>query len=120
MAAYNKYNGVPCTVHPMLKDITVNEWGENGIICTDGGAFSLLVNAHHYYSDLPTAAAACIKSGITMFLDNYKPSLRTALEKGLVTEKDIEKSLRGTLRVMLKLGLMDNNSNNQQLKQSIL
>jgi beta-glucosidase len=112
MAAYNKYNGVPCTVHPMLKDITVNEWGENGIICTDGGAFSLLVNAHHYYPDLPTAAAACIKSGITMFLDNYKPSLRTALEKGLVTEKDIDQSLRGTLRVMLKLGLLDNNSSN--------
>ena len=112
MAAYNKYNGVPCTVHPMLKDITVKEWGENGIICTDGGAFSLLVNAHHYYPDLPTAAAACIKAGITMFLDNYKPSLKTALEKGLVTEKEIDQSVRGTLRVMLKLGLMDNNSTN--------
>jgi len=112
MAAYNKYNGVPCTVHPMLKDITVKEWGQNGIICTDGGAFSLLVNAHHYYPDLPVAAAACIKAGITMFLDNYKPSLKTALEKGLVTEKDIDQSVRGTLRVMLKLGFMDNNSGN--------
>ena len=112
MAAYNKYNGVPCTVHPMLKDITVKEWGENGIICTDGGAFSLLVNAHHYYPDLPTAAAACIKSGITMFLDNYKASVKTALEKSLITEKDIDQSVRGTLRVMLKLGLMDNSSSN--------
>jgi beta-glucosidase len=112
MAAYNKYNGVPCTVHPMLKDITVKEWKQNGIICTDGGAFSLLVNAHHYYPDLPTAAAACIKSGITMFLDNYKPSLKTALEKKLVTEKEIDQSVRGTLRVMIKLGLMDNNSDN--------
>jgi beta-glucosidase len=112
MAAYNKYNGVPCTVHPMLKDITVKEWKQNGIICTDGGAFSLLVNAHHYYPDLPTAAAACIKSGITMFLDNYKPSLKTALEKGLLSEKEIDQSVRGTLRVMLKLGLMDNNSGN--------
>ncbi|HEV8513661.1 MAG TPA: glycoside hydrolase family 3 N-terminal domain-containing protein, partial [Cyclobacteriaceae bacterium] len=112
MAAYNKYNGVPCTVHPMLKDITVKEWGENGIICTDGGAFSLLVNAHHYYQDLPTAAAACIKAGITMFLDNYKSSVKTALEKGMITEKEIDQSVRGTLRVMLKLGLMDNNSSN--------
>ena len=23
----------------MLKNITVDEWGQNGIICTDGGAF---------------------------------------------------------------------------------
>jgi beta-glucosidase len=27
MAAYNRYNGIPCTVHPMLKNITVDEWG---------------------------------------------------------------------------------------------
>jgi beta-glucosidase len=40
MAAYNSYNGIPCTVHPMLKNITVNQWGQNGIICTDGGAYS--------------------------------------------------------------------------------
>jgi len=31
-------NGVPMTVNPILKDITVKEWGQNGIICTDAGA----------------------------------------------------------------------------------
>lgn len=25
MAAYNRYNGIPCTVHPVLKDVTVKE-----------------------------------------------------------------------------------------------
>jgi beta-glucosidase len=112
MAAYNKYNGIPCTVHPVLKEVTVNEWGQNGIICTDGGGFSRLVNSHHYYENLTEAAAACIKAGITMFLDRYKPAVPDALEKGLITEKDIDEVVQGNLRVMLKLGLLDNSPDN--------
>jgi len=119
MAAYNKYNGIPCTVHPVLKDVAVNEWGQNGIICTDGGAYSLLVNAHKYYSNFADAAAGCIKAGITMFLDRYKPGLQEALDKGLITEKDIDHAVRGTLRVMLKLGLLDDNSENPYSKIGI-
>ncbi|MCB0608393.1 MAG: glycoside hydrolase family 3 C-terminal domain-containing protein, partial [Lewinella sp.] len=112
MAAYNKYNGIPCTVHPMLKDVTVKDWGQNGIICTDGGAFQRLVNDHKYYPDLTEAAAACIHSGITMFLDFYKPHVQAALDKGLLKEADIEQAIRGNLRVMLKLGLADDNPAN--------
>jgi beta-glucosidase len=112
MAAYNKYNGVPCTVHPVLKKVTVAEWGQNGIICTDGGAFKRLIDSHKYFADLPHAAASCIKSGINMFLDLYKPSLQEALKEKLVDEKEINEAVRGTLRVMLKLGLMDSNAEN--------
>ncbi len=112
MAAYNKYNGIPCTVHPVLKEVTVDMWGQNGIICTDGGAFALLVNSHHYYPDLAEAAAGCIHSGINMFLDRYRPYLDQALEKGLINEAEIDQVLKGTLRVMLKLGLMDEGKDN--------
>jgi len=112
MAAYNKVNGIPCTVHPMLKDITVNEWGQNGIICTDGGAFKRLVDSHHYFANYEEAAAACIKAGINMFLDQYKPYLPDAIAKGMVTEAEINEVLRGTLRVMLKLGLLDTSTKN--------
>lgn len=52
MAAYNAYNHIPCTVHAMLRDITVKEWGQDGIICTDGGALTLLVTEHHFYDEL--------------------------------------------------------------------
>jgi beta-glucosidase len=112
MAAYNKYNGIPCTVHPVLKDVTVNEWGQNGIICTDGGGFKHLIDSHKYFKNLAEAAAASIKSGITMFLDQYQPYLKEALKAQLVSEKEIDSVLRGNLRVMLKLGLMDNGPDN--------
>ncbi|MEJ2006062.1 MAG: glycoside hydrolase family 3 N-terminal domain-containing protein, partial [Cyclobacteriaceae bacterium] len=112
MAAYNKYNGIPMTVHPVLEEVTVEEWGQDGIICTDGGAFRLLVSAHKYYPDLVEAAAGCIKAGITMFLDDYKEPLKEAFAQGLITESEIDEAVRGTLRVMLKLGLMDAGDDN--------
>jgi beta-glucosidase len=46
MAAYNSWNGTPMAVNPILKSMTVAEWHENGIICTDGGAMTQLVTTH--------------------------------------------------------------------------
>ena len=112
MAAYNKYNGIPCAVSPVLRNVTMKDWGLRGIISTDGGAFKQLLTTHAYYSSLPVAAAECIKAGITMFLDDYRPSVKEALEKGLITEKDIEAAIYGNFRVLLKLGLFDNSPQN--------
>jgi len=107
MASYNKVNGIPQAVNPMLKKVTVEEWGENGIICTDGGAYRMLVTAHKYYPTLAEAAAGCIKAGINQFLDTYKPGTQEALSKKLITEADIDQDLRGVFRVMIKLGQLD-------------
>jgi len=107
MASYNAVNGVPQTVSPMLKNMTVNEWGQNGIICTDGGAYRMLVNSHHYYPTAAEAAAGCIKAGINQFLDNYKAGVNEALQKKLISEADLDANLRGVFGVMIKLGQLD-------------
>ena len=107
MASYNCWNGIPMCVHPCLQQTARNEWGNCGIICTDGGAFSMLVTAHHYYPDLTQAAAAVIKAGTGQFLDRYQPHVKAALEKGLITETDIDRVIRGNLFVALKLGMLD-------------
>jgi beta-glucosidase len=65
-----------------LKNVTVNEWGQNGIICTDGGGLEHLVNDHRYFPNLETATAACIKAGINVFLDGvHSQYIRKALEE---------------------------------------
>jgi len=107
MAAYNKYNGIPMMVHPVLKDIAVKEWGQNGIICTDGGALGLLWKEHKYYPDSAWAAAAAVKAGINQFLDRQVNPVTTALKQGLLKETDIDEVIRGDFRVMIKLGLLD-------------
>ena len=121
MTAYNKYNGIPCTVHPVLKNVTVNEWGQNGIIATDGGAYRQLVTHHKYFPDLKAAAKGCLDAGTTMFLDDFKGPLTEAVKEGLIREEEIDRAVRGTLRVLLKLGLLDreDESENPYLKIGI-
>jgi beta-glucosidase len=112
MAAYNKYNGIPCTVSPVLRNVAMKDWGLRGIISTDGGAFKQLLTTHSYYPSLAVAAAECIKAGITMFLDDFRGSVKEALDKGLITGKDIDDAIYGNLRVLLKLGLLDDSKEN--------
>jgi beta-glucosidase len=107
MAAYNAYNGIPCAVHPMLKEVAVDEWGQDGIICTDGGAMKLLITHHKAYEDEAHAVAAVVKAGIGQFLDDYIPGAQKAVEDGLLTEAEIDAALRGNFRVMVRLGLLD-------------
>jgi beta-glucosidase len=107
MAAYNAYNAVPCTAHPVLAEVTVAQWKQDGIICTDAGALKFLVSAHRYYPDIPRAAAAAVRAGITQFLDDYRDGVRSALERGLLTEPEIDRAIRGNFRVMIRLGLLD-------------
>ena len=107
MAAYNKWNGIPMAVHPVYENVVRPDWQMDGIICTDGGAMGMLYTAHHYVDSLPAAAAEVVKAGLGQFLDNYKEPVKVALESGLLTETDIDKALRGNLKVALKLGLLD-------------
>jgi beta-glucosidase len=107
MASYNAVNKVPMTVNPVLQKLTREKWGQDGIICTDAGAMKNLVTAHKYYPDFETAAAESVKAGIGQFLDDYRDAVRGALKRGLLTEADIDRALRGNFRVMIRLGLLD-------------
>jgi beta-glucosidase len=107
MAAYNSWNGTPMMIHPILKDIMIKEWGNDGIICTDGGALGLLITAHKTFPDKEQGAAAAVKAGINYFLDTYKDDLAKAVKDGLVTEADLDSVMRGWLRVLVKLGQFD-------------
>jgi beta-glucosidase len=107
MAAYNSWNGTPMMIHPVLKDVMIKEWGNDGLICTDGGALGLLITAHKSFPDKEHGSAAAVKAGINHFLDTYKDDLSKALQNGLVTEADMDAALRNLLRVYLRLGEFD-------------
>ena len=107
MTSYNAWNGTTMMVNPVLKDVMIREWGNDGIICTDGGALGLLITAHHAYADKEHGVAAAIKAGINHFLDTYKDDLTKALKDGLVTEAEIDAVEKNLLRVYLRLGEMD-------------
>ena len=110
MAAYNAVNGIPCTMQPILRNITINEWGQSGIICTDAGGLRFSVTQHKHFHTMNEAAAGAIKAGINQFLEPsglYQSAVRGALEEKLLTEADIDRSLKGVFRVMIRLGVLD-------------
>lgn len=107
MDSYNAWNGTPMMIHACLDSIARKQWGVKGILCTDGGALDLLINAHHAFPTFAEGAAATIKSTTGQFLGRYKEHVQEALARGYVTEADIDKAIRGNLYVALKLGLLD-------------
>jgi beta-glucosidase len=107
MAAYNAVNGVPAHIHSMHKEIAMDKWGVDGIICTDGGGYTLLVRAHEAYDDFYRAAEGVIKAGLNQFLDDYSEGVWGALAQGYLTEEDLDEVLKGVYRVMIKLGQLD-------------
>jgi len=107
MTAYNSWNGTPMIENPVLRNVVMKVWGEDGIICTDGGALAALVKDHKAYKTLPEAVAATVHAGINQYLDDYKPAMEEALKQGLIKEGDLDRNLRGVFRVMIKLGMLD-------------
>ena len=107
MTAYNSWNGTPMIENPVLRDVVMKVWGEDGIICTDGGALTALVKDHKAYKTMPEAVAATVHAGINQYLDEYKPAMEEALKQGLINEAELDRNLRGVFRVMIKLGMLD-------------
>ena len=107
MASYNAVNKIPDTVSPFIRDIVEKEWKFDGMVCTDAGSLPNLTRQFHYYPDPTAAVAGCVKAGITVFLDRYAEPLKDALEKKLLTEADIERNIRGNIRVRMRLGEFD-------------
>jgi beta-glucosidase len=109
MTSYNAWNKVPMTENPVLRSVVMKDWGFDGIICTDAGALTNMVKAHHVFQTMPEAAAAAIHAGINQFLDDYKQPVRDALAQKLITPEEIDRNLHGVFRVMLRLGMLDLN-----------
>jgi beta-glucosidase len=107
MASYNAVNKIPDTVSPFIRDIVEKEWKFDGMVCTDAGSLPNLTRQFHYYPDPTAAVVGCVKAGITVFLDQCAVPLRDALEKKLLTEADIERNIRGNIRMRMRLGEFD-------------
>ncbi|MBR4718649.1 MAG: glycoside hydrolase family 3 C-terminal domain-containing protein [Lachnospiraceae bacterium] len=114
MAAYNKINGVPGMVNREIQDILKDKYGLIHAV-SDGGAPTLLRTEHHYSDDDAVGISDSIKAGIDMMLDNpvmVESAVRSAYEKGMLTEEDIDHALRNSMRTRIRLGIFDDTYNN--------
>lgn len=113
MGAYNRVNGQSASAHPrLLNDILRKDWGFKGHVVSDCGAVRDIYSGHKTVKTQAEAAALAIKSGLNLECGASFRTLVEAVEKGLVTEKDIDKALVPLMKTKLKLGLLNNDQKN--------
>lgn len=113
MPAYNLVNGRPNHVSPYLAEHLRTWTEEELLVCSDAGAPSNLVDSEHYFDTHEEATAAALVAGVDSFTDHGTDSsqiigrLRGALERGLLTEADVDTAVRRQLSVRFRLGEFD-------------
>lgn len=111
MTAYNSIDGVPCTANRwLLEEVLRQSWEFKGVVFADLNAVNALYATHHVVADPTEAAALALKAGVDIDLGgyNYGGFLKDALQRGLITEADIDRSVRRVLQLKFDLGLFDN------------
>ena len=94
-------------VNTLLLDILRNDWEFKGHILSDCWALKDFYEGHGLVADRAEAAALALKSGVNLNCGDSYPFLLEAVERGLVTEQEIDESIAYLLRTRFKLGLFD-------------
>ena len=111
MTSYNTIDGVPCSANAwLLQEVLRNAWEFNGVVFSDLNAVNAIWATQHVAGDPAEAAAMALKAGVDIDLGgyNYGGFLKEALQRGLVTEADIDRAVRHVLQLKYDLGLFDN------------
>ncbi len=108
MGAYNRVNGEPaCASEELMENILRDEWEFDGHYVSDCGAIKDIY-AHHQVVDTPEAAAAlAVNRGCDLNCGRVYESMKIAVEKGLIDEETIDKSVRRLMKTRFKLGMFD-------------
>lgn len=124
MCAYNRFEGNPCCgSDKLLTKILREEWGFDGIVVTDCGALDDFYKKGHHetHEDIPSAAAAALLSGTDLECGKYTFSeLKQSIDRGLIKEEDIDKSVRRLLIARYEMGEMDGETPWDDIPKEIL
>ena len=107
MGAYNMFRDYPCCANPILYGILRNEWGFKGYVVSDCWAISDFYMFSKYAKDPAEAAAQAVKAGTDLECGVDYQHLVEALERGLLTEADIDVAAKRVFTARFKLGMFD-------------
>lgn len=113
MSSYNLVNGRPATAHPDYNDV-VRTWTERPLCnVTDAGGPNNLTGSQGYYATQAEADAAVLKCGLDSFtVDDTDAgptvaAVTEALDRGLLSESDVDTAVRNILSLRFRLGEFD-------------
>ncbi|ESQ41007.1 hypothetical protein EUTSA_v10012725mg [Eutrema salsugineum] len=108
MCSYNAVNGVPACAQEDLLQKARAEWGFKGYITSDCDAVATIFEYQGYTKSPEEAVADAIKAGVDINCGTYMlRNTRSAIEKGMVSEEQVDQALVNLFAVQLRLGLFD-------------
>ncbi len=108
MCAYNRYGGEACCGSSrLLTTILRNEWGFKGYVVSDCGAIGDIYQNHKIVSTPEEAAVLAVRSGCDLECATTYESLKEAFKKKMITEAEIDISLKRLFVARFKLGMFD-------------
>ena len=112
MCAYQRYNDHPCCgSNELIGQILRGEWGYRWLVVSDCGAVSDFLPGRHGTSDDPQAAAAdAVLTGTDLECGVEYRHIPAAVERGDLSEADVDRSLRRLLIGRMELGDFDPDS----------
>jgi beta-glucosidase len=109
MCAYNAYKGQPCCgSDELMNDILRKKWNYNGYVTSDCWAIDDFFKHHKTHPDAATASADAVLHGtdVECGTDAYL-SLVKAVKDKLISEAQIDVSVKRLFMVRFRLGLFD-------------
>lgn len=125
MAAYHERDGIPAIADPwMLKTLLRDEWGFDGFVVSDLGAIAKQRTLHHTVATEEEAVIKAISAGLDMQFYDFKHevfqnTIVKAVKNGNLAEEDLNRAVRGVLRVKFELGLFDNPYTDENLAEKV-
>lgn len=108
MCAYNRYNGEACCgSDKLLGQVLRNDWSFSGFVVSDCDGIVDIYKHHKIVSTPEEAAALAVKSGCDLECGKVYLSLKEAVAKKLITEKEIDVSVKRLFTARFKLGMFD-------------
>ena len=109
MSAYNALNGIPCGAnHELLIDILRNEWGFDGFVVSGCGAIDNVYQNHKYVATGAEASAVSMKNGEDLNCGStFQEYCKEAIQKGLLTEAQLDTALVRVLEARFSVGEFD-------------
>jgi beta-glucosidase len=112
MAAYNSYDGTPCSSNRwLLTDLLRGEWGFKGFVVSDYGSVAGIYSLHKTAVDSVDCARQAIEAGLDVELPNaefYRHPLLQAVKEGRVDRTVLDIAVRRVLEAKFRIGLFDN------------
>lgn len=121
MGAYSGVNGIPdCANHYLLDTVLRQRWGFKGYVVSDCDAIACITYNHKYTPNLAEGAKVAVQAGCDLDCGDAYKALHQALDQGLITRADLDRSVERLMEARVRLGMFDTHTQWDDIPMSVV